>query len=249
MGEAVILLLIPVSLFLIVFPFFLARRIAVQAVAFCIITPLAFAFAALLLMFAFEALRYPLGENSIWLPVAVISIAGVLALYLLARNTIKQLQKPSNLHGMLIAGAGAAMLSYALKIAFGGWLIFAELGTGFALATSVFHFELRALSLACHDRRPPMLQMILADILLLLASLLRYDVGDGDGWLTILAIFSGTGGAEAAPPAWLDKLFVEVDFLLYNAVLYLPVAVVWGLMITRLTSREARSVDRPTVQH
>lgn len=73
--------------------------------------------------------------------------------------------------------------------------------------------------------------IVLSHILLILAFLLQYDLGDGPGWLTITALTGdGPGSLSAEPQSWWSPPF------LMNILVFLPVFITWGALLIKGSS-------------
>jgi hypothetical protein len=115
-----------------------------------------------------------------------------------------------------------------------GWFIFFLGPVYFIVAVVHIAFHSRIARDAPHDRGVWTLIMT-SHAVLLVALLLQYDMGDGLGWLTILALVTrGAGYPEAQPPAWLP--ISESNALPYDLVLFVPVVLSY-LAIKRVLRR------------
>jgi hypothetical protein len=180
-----------------------------------------------------------------WFAVAAAAVGATVmaaAVCLTARFSLAGVRSMWGFPALLAIGAFAAALTVVVKVIFAGWFILFEAPIGLFFGTAILHVSLRACVISIMTLRPPvsfLLLLMLSDALLFATALFRWDIGDGPDWLTLTAMLGeGPGHASSSPPAWLRLR--EGGGLLYNFVLYVPVALCWIATMSLLGGQAER---------
>lgn len=171
--------------------------------------------------------------------IALFGLAFVACAILLAILRWQTGERPKGI-GLIASALLCAELAFGVKFWASGWFILTEIFTGIAVAAPVIHVLLRIAISDAPRNAGLVLTSLGSDLVLIAATLFRYDAPDGPAFVVFQTIIGPASGPLV--PSWMQWV-TSGNGELYDFALYVPVVLSW--IALAMISERARSRVAP----